>query len=730
MTTGVRQDEITSGTQGAQRASKLSAPLQAKEGGRNMSIRKTTHRSVLWIWAGIAVVGLVALAPAPGRADIVAEYLQLPSTAQPADTPSALNRVAFVRIYDTDANGQADAIILFQDGVTAGGWSVLGRQLVDMAARRGKWIEVWMLDRREKNLEDRTGFADAIAANDPSVAIQYYYGNNAFDANGKFIATTPLGGSGASYIPLQQSDVPFMANWDVGVIFGDMETLLDLVPAQYRKTNVVLMGNYTGAYLLTAFAGHRLRDGKRGYQELAALIMTEGTPNPTSGPEPTASEISTYVSNVQKLRSGTLSRYATNPASGVRRDIGSMYSDLLPHSETIFTPATGAAGGPLADQFVASLRLTNLASSGFASSDDPMPGTFLVPYPIARGNIRGGRLDFTPVPGSPSCAEVSPGVCISPTGACEPPCVPPISQIDPDHVYDWLNGGADNPGATANPLSGWTRTAPYPAGSFTNAYVMTGEEPTPESVAVHDTYDNADTTNVEPVQVTFPTSGTVTLNSFPSHTYAWYLNNRFQNYDMPFIGTYQTVYIQDDVNDIHIDVDKTAVTGIPLISYVTGYQTTPPVNPFAGVNDFTAVWKEGTQQTLTAATVGPMDSRINTSQYKNGDFYYADNSLADEPGVIPGQNGADVVSASVIDWLIPRLGGSRIDVPSEVACPPADRCHLAGMPDPATGLCSNPNLCPTDKNQCKKNGWRSLINANGEPFKNQGDCVSYVNTGK
>ena len=704
--------------------------LLSVQGERIRSSRVVNPRRA-WVSGSVGMLLTIAtLAPAPSRANVVAEYLQLPSIAQPPDTPSALNRVAFVRIYNTDANGRADAIVLFQDGVTAGGWSVLGRQLVDMAARRGKWIEVWMIDRREKNLEDRAGLANAIAANDPSLAIQYYYGNNAFDANGKFIATTPLGTSGATFIPLQQSDVPFMANWGIDVIFGDMETLLDLVPAQYRKTNVVLMGNYTGAYFVTSFAGHMLHDGNRGYQELAALVMMEGTPNPTSGASPSASAIASYLANVQNLRNGTLPPYATNLSSGVRRDIGSMYADLLPHSETIFTPATGAAGGSLADQFVASLRLTNLASSGFASSDDPIPGTFLTPFAIARGNIRGGRLDFTRVTGSPDCAEVSPGVCVSPTGACAPPCVPPISQIDPNHVYDWLDGGAGHPGAVGNPLSGWTRTAPYPAGSFTNAYVMPGEEPSVESVAVHDTYNNADVTNVETVQVTFPTSGTVTLNSFPSHSYAWYLNNRFQNYDMTFIGTYQTVYIQDNTNNVHIDVDKTAVTAIPLISYVTGYQTTLPINPFFGVDDFTQVWNGGTVQTAKAATVGAMDSRINTSLYKNGDFYYADNSLADQPGVIPGQDGANVVSASVIDWLIPRLGGSQIDVPAEVACPPPDKCHFAGMPDPASGLCSNPNFCPTDKNQCKKNGWRSLINAAGQPFKNQGDCVSYVNTGK
>ncbi len=38
-------------------------------------------------------------------------------------------------------------------------------------------------------------------------------------------------------------------------------------------------------------------------------------------------------------------------------------------------------------------------------------------------------------------------------------------------------------------------------------------------------------------------------------------------------------------------------------------------------------------------------------------------------------------------------------------------------------------LAPTSKNQCKDGGWQNLTDNNGTPFKNQGDCVSYVATG-
>ena len=36
----------------------------------------------------------------------------------------------------------------------------------------------------------------------------------------------------------------------------------------------------------------------------------------------------------------------------------------------------------------------------------------------------------------------------------------------------------------------------------------------------------------------------------------------------------------------------------------------------------------------------------------------------------------------------------------------------------------------TSKEDCKKGGWADLTSANGSAFKNQGDCIQYVNTGK
>jgi uncharacterized delta-60 repeat protein len=37
---------------------------------------------------------------------------------------------------------------------------------------------------------------------------------------------------------------------------------------------------------------------------------------------------------------------------------------------------------------------------------------------------------------------------------------------------------------------------------------------------------------------------------------------------------------------------------------------------------------------------------------------------------------------------------------------------------------------PTNANQCKNGGWQTLLRSNRTRFKNQGDCIQYVNTGK
>jgi len=41
-----------------------------------------------------------------------------------------------------------------------------------------------------------------------------------------------------------------------------------------------------------------------------------------------------------------------------------------------------------------------------------------------------------------------------------------------------------------------------------------------------------------------------------------------------------------------------------------------------------------------------------------------------------------------------------------------------------------PHLVPANRDSCKKNGWSTLLRPDASSFSNQGDCVSFVNTGR
>lgn len=40
------------------------------------------------------------------------------------------------------------------------------------------------------------------------------------------------------------------------------------------------------------------------------------------------------------------------------------------------------------------------------------------------------------------------------------------------------------------------------------------------------------------------------------------------------------------------------------------------------------------------------------------------------------------------------------------------------------------DVIPLSKDLCKKDGWKEYFRPDGSSFKNQGDCIQYVNTGK
>jgi probable HAF family extracellular repeat protein len=87
--------------------------------------------------------------------------------------------------------------------------------------------------------------------------------------------------------------------------------------------------------------------------------------------------------------------------------------------------------------------------------------------------------------------------------------------------------------------------------------------------------------------------------------------------------------------------------------------------------------------------------------------------------------------------------GSSVDLNSLVPSGSAVLVEAVGINDKGQIICRGftPGhtggflLNPVDriastKDQCRNGGWAELMRANGSAFRNQGDCVSYVNTGK
>lgn len=599
------------------------------------------------------------------RQDLLSEYICVPSLARPAGTPEQLNKASFIRVHErSPRSSKVDAVIIYGANFGDNIDTELPAEIVEMAAKQGKNVEVWCMLHREVNLQDTRGLGAAAFARDPSIALRYYFGDNYVGSTGRFDGV--LGGTGSSFTPLQQSDVPFMADWGADVQNADVESVLDLVPPAERASNAFLMSASPNSEFNTQFAGFKLHDGKRGYQELAGIIAVEGNITSIgSATPPTQDAINAYLNQVKAIQDGTAPSFDTtsppaggnpNGTSGVSGRIASqiiaMSAMWQPNRESIFEPLPGGAvGGPLADQFNSRLRLTNQARDAFSNSADPVPGTFLAAPGQSRLGGREGHLAFTPQPGAAQCAAPGPNGMV-------PPCVPPVSQIDTSKVYGWATGGVDGPGEAGNPLSGWTESSP---GVFSSANVNAG--PNPSNITLNEAGSMPGTrTNDHPITVRFPTSGKVTIDSSFKTDFSWYLDNRYDNVDVPFINTYQKVDINRPDLGVHLDFDKSGVN-IPVIEYVVHLGTT---NPWPKVTDFSVVAPDAVTQTAQAAQRSPLNKSMNLRLYNNIDIHTADNSLgtaALRGTVTPGDVGANPIPDTLVSWLMARAGRHGVSVP-------------------------------------------------------------------
>ena len=628
---------------------------------------------VLLVAGGLGPTGRAARAqPVPGHPDVMAELVQVDG-ARAAGAPAALNRVTFLRLRPVSSTPEleVDAVIIAQPGFssTPAAWLQVAAQVVAKARRqvcpiagatdRRCVVEVWVIDRRGSHVEDTVGLRRAWRARDPGVAVRYYYGAEAFAPNG--VIRRPedgnydslLGARSSVFRPLTQDDLRFMWDWGFETAAGDIDALIELLPKKARGTNVFVAGHSQGGGFVANWAGRRGLGGDRGHRIAAGLIFLDGGPSAGEGAA-SEDEVARHVGDVRQMELGTdpvfgaeLAGIPIGTGLGVRNAIQGLYYVFQPDGEAVMAPSV--APHPAAECFVfgrylpadrcagVGLRLTNRAHAGMAFDDDPIPGAFLQTPIITALGIRSGHLDFAPRGGSWICAASGPQ-------GDRPPCPPSRQMIEPQKVYDWLDGGGGGEAGADGPLNGWS----FGPDGWSDRFLQPGPNPSKALAYMLQNGFAPTRTNVEPVNLRLDDSGRVTLDARVLNGLTWYQSRRY-DLDLRFLGQFRSIGI--DRAGVRHQIDK---SGISAPVYVAARQERE--NPFAAVTDYTAIGPQGLTQSDAARAKGPFDTTLSTRLYGHSDFLTADDSLADS--VKPGEPGANVVSATLVDWVLARSSGT------------------------------------------------------------------------
>jgi hypothetical protein len=253
--------------------------------------------------AALALVSVLAtgvtVASCPPAPSLVTQsYVTVPGFAEPhtpgsgvagAEMPASLavqrvlgaspdlNRVTYVRTFLPKPSGAPPrAVVILVPGFISGAaaFNPLARQLVQ---RFNGNLEVWVIDRRPNQVEDRRGtqygLAQMQAANEPGFvdALQFYFpdedpaigttpfpgGSGDIDVDGDGIFDPPFAlpdalGGATPFQQIGQDDLRFAAHWGIDTYARDWKVLVDLARGVVGPTGLVLFGGHSAG---TGFSG-------------------------------------------------------------------------------------------------------------------------------------------------------------------------------------------------------------------------------------------------------------------------------------------------------------------------------------------------------------------------------------------------------------------------------------------------------------------------------------------
>ncbi len=234
-----------------------------------------------------------------------------------------LNRVHYVR---TSAEDSAPKTIVILVPGFLGGGSTFDPLARDLVRAYGGALEVWAVNRRSNQLEDRRGGAHAllgaaagrIAGDEAAVTqalaegIRFYFPDSDLDEDGNpdgaFELPDQVPGDGdSSFQRLAQDDLRFSAHWGVDTYVRDWRELVLAAREIVGDDGLVLFGGHSlGTTWMGLFAAYDFDAGpgvEAGHSLVDGLLLLEG--GGTRGPSSTLPTEAEYLAAVQDLADGT-----------------------------------------------------------------------------------------------------------------------------------------------------------------------------------------------------------------------------------------------------------------------------------------------------------------------------------------------------------------------------------------------------------------------------------------
>lgn len=305
-----------------------------------------------------------------------------------AETPAENNRVRVVRYrVESDPPAPARTIFVLVPGFLggAGSYDALARAVV-RRSKDGGAIEAWAIDRRSNLLEDHHGLDVAEVKEDPEAARAYYF--DGAEVEGQTFAGFRTG-----------LDMRFASEWGMPTTIGDIRRVIELVPEAERRGRVVLVGHSYGATIAEELAAWDF-DGKRGYDELAGLVLIDGVAGSEGDPAPPITQ--------EEYENGGPGPFGMSPGvNGIRA--GNTFFALpllgvkvypiasIASMRAIFAPGEITEGDVDRDNAFRTLlsiadvpRMTNRAAAGLAFDDESNGVSFAA---VSCGRSKGGPME-------------------------------------------------------------------------------------------------------------------------------------------------------------------------------------------------------------------------------------------------------------------------------------------------------------------------------------------------